>query len=148
MRGTCFHTCVLVLAFACSRQQALASGRIIIGWASTSITPSQPVALDGQVYTRIAKVVHDPVTATALALETKEDGVQAIMVSCDLVLISEGLQQRLRERIKAKLPGFDVRNLFLNATHTHTAPTLTGHLYAIPREGVMQPGRSTRRCRY
>ncbi|MCX6619909.1 MAG: hypothetical protein NTY38_02285 [Acidobacteria bacterium] len=91
------------------------------------------------MYTRIAKVVHDPVTATALALETKEDGAQAIMVSCDLVMITEELQHRLRDRTKAKLPGFDIRNLFLNSTHTHTGPALQGHLYTIPTEGVMQP---------
>ena len=57
---------------------------LYIGTANVSITPSQPVALLGQVHTRIARKVESPLTATALAVETRDgDKVldQAIMVS-------------------------------------------------------------------
>ncbi|HEU5117804.1 MAG TPA: hypothetical protein VFT74_14350, partial [Isosphaeraceae bacterium] len=59
-----------------------------IGGASVSITPDQPVALAGQMHTRISQGVESPVTATALALESREGDRsvdQAILVSCDLV---------------------------------------------------------------
>ena len=61
-----------------------------VGGATVSITPDRPVALAGQMHTRIARSVESPVTATALALESRDGDKpidQAILVSCDLVSI-------------------------------------------------------------
>ena len=45
--------------------------------ASVDITPAKPVALVGQLNKRISQKVLDPLTATALALETRdENGVR------------------------------------------------------------------------
>ncbi len=46
---------------------------------------------------------------------------------------------RVRRRLKERLPGFDVRKLVLSATHTHTAPVTKDGEYEIPKDGVMQP---------
>jgi len=119
-----------------------ADSEFLVGWAHDSITPDLPVALAGQFHTRISEYVHDPVTATAIAIETRQDGKvvdQAIMVSCDLVAIRGGLQERLRANLQDRLDGFDVQKLFLNATHTHTGPVLQSGIYELPQEGVMQP---------
>ena len=116
------------------------------GWAQVDITPDKPVALIGQLHKRISKGVRDPLTATALALETRTaDGSreQAVMVSCDVLYIKKAMQKRLRELVKPQLPDFDVEKLFLNATHTHTAPgfvdgTFKG-LYDVSKDdGVMK----------
>jgi hypothetical protein len=111
----------------------LPAAELLVGWASASITPDRPVALSGQFYTRISESVHDPITATALALDNGSD--QTVMVSLDLVSVSRKLIESVRERLKTTLPEFDGRNLLLNATHTHTAPDVDG-AYEIP-EGVM-----------
>ncbi|HWR35186.1 MAG TPA: hypothetical protein VN622_04860, partial [Clostridia bacterium] len=105
-------------------------------WASVSITPDRPVALAGQFHTRVSRSVHDPVTATALALES--GGEQAVLVSLDVVAVSKDLLARVRARLKATLPELDGRKLLLNATHTHTAPEMREGNYEIP-EGVMTP---------
>jgi hypothetical protein len=113
-----------------------------IGGATISITPDAPVALSGQMHTRIARTVESPVTATALALESREgDEVldQAIMVSCDLVAIREGILEMVRQRIHDRIPDFDGNKLVMNATHTHTAPVTEDGLYDLPAEGIMQP---------
>ena len=113
-----------------------------VGAATTSITPDEPVAVSGQFPTRIARTVENPCTATALALESREgDKVvdQAIMVSCDLVAIRGTIQDQLREKLEGKLDGFDLKKLFLSATHTHTGPVMLEGKYIIPKEGVMQP---------
>jgi hypothetical protein len=113
-----------------------------IGGATVSITPDQPVALSGQMHTRIAKTVESPVTATALALESRDGEKvrdQAIMVSCDLVAIREGILEMVRERLEQRLPDFDVNKLFLSATHTHTAPVMREGAYQLPKEGIIQP---------
>ena len=75
---------------------------ILVGWASKSITPARPAILAGQFHARISKTVNDPITSTALAIESGND--QAIMVSCDLVAIRDGIQDKLRESLKSKLP--------------------------------------------
>ncbi len=113
-----------------------------IGGATVSITPEKPVALAGQMHTRVSKSVESPSMATALAIESKEGETsldEAIMVSCDLVVIDDGVLERTRELLRKSLPGFDSRKLFLNATHTHTAPVMKEGDYEIPREGVVQP---------
>jgi hypothetical protein len=118
------------------------ASELFIGTAHVSITPSQPVALSGQRHARIADEVESPVTATALALETRAgDKVldQAIMISCDLVAIRDGIQDRLRQQVKTRLPDFDMSKLFISATHTHTAPVTRDGVYVIPEEGVIKP---------
>lgn len=127
----------LELAAARALDAAPASGELLAGWASADITPDRPVALAGQFYTRVSKSVHDPITATVLALESRGNSAgQAVMVACDLVAITPELEQALRQRAKERLRDFDSARLFLNATHTHTAPETRDGRYEIPA-GVM-----------
>jgi len=121
---------------------AAAGDELLIGAATTSITPDQPVALDGQFSTRISRGVENPVTATAVAIEARREGRgvdQAVLVSCDLTGIRPPLVTALRERLRQKLPEVDGRKVILTATHTHTAPVTEEGKYTIPKEGVMQP---------
>jgi len=116
--------------------------QLYIGAASVNITPSRPVALAAQHRMRISREIESPLTATAVAIETRDgDKVldQAIMVSCDLTAIMGDMQERFRKRVKARLGGFEISKLFLSGTQTHTAPELTEGLYPIPKEGVMRP---------
>ncbi|WZO96818.1 hypothetical protein EP7_003823 [Isosphaeraceae bacterium EP7] len=113
-----------------------------VGGATSSITPEGPVALAGQMRTRIARDVKSPVTATALALESKEGSKvldQTILVSCDLVVIDAAVLTKVRELVRGRLPDFDARKLVLSATHTHTAPVMEEGSYEIPKDGIMQP---------
>ncbi|QEH31660.1 hypothetical protein OJF2_01250 [Aquisphaera giovannonii] len=113
-----------------------------VGAAAVSITPDRTVALSGQMNTRISKGVRSPVTATALALESREGDRaidHAILVACDLVGIDRPVLERARAMLEGRLPGFDVRKLVVSATHTHTAPAYEEGRYLIPKEGVMQP---------
>ncbi len=138
----CSLTFSAVIANAANDEQPL-----YIGWASTDITPEGPVNLIGQMHKRIAKTVLDPLTATVLALETRSergDVEQAIMVSCDVLLTRKAIQEELRLRLKSKLQDFDVNKLFLNATHTHTAPgfidgAFKGRYEIDEADGVMKP---------
>ncbi len=113
-----------------------------VGAATADITPEQPVALDGQRRLRIAREAATPLTATALVLEGRRDGASAdvaIIVSCDIVSIREGVVERVRQKIARRLPELDVRKIFLCATHTHTAPVTEEGRYALPPDGVMRP---------
>ncbi|MCK5461518.1 MAG: hypothetical protein KAI95_00835 [Bacteroidales bacterium] len=117
-----------------------------IGTATTDIPPTPPVALVGQFYMRIADTIETPLTANVVALESRDENNSmdmAIMVSCDVVYIPTVYSKLVREEVKKQLPDLDVKKIFLNATHTHTAPVLENgsnsrFLYPIPKEGVLQ----------
>ena len=118
---------VLIAVTARSIVAASPEHPLTVGWASVDITPPKPVNLQGQMGKRISQSVHDPLTATALALETKApDGgkEQAIMISCDLCGMQKVAQDAVKEYVRSRLKDFDADKLFLNGTHTHTGPGL------------------------
>jgi len=110
-----------------------------VGWASVEVTPPKPAPLIGQYSRRIARTTRDPITATALALETRSPNAekeQALMVSCDVLWVQKAIQERIRQRVKPLVPDLDVGKLFLNATHTHEAPGFVDDTF--PRGGPFQ----------
>ena len=134
---------LLVAAGARSAQAV----EIRVGAAEIDITPAEPVALAGNFSTRISKTPDTPIVAAALAIESRPASGRAehaIIVTCDLVAIRDGLQQLFRDRLQARLPAVDARRVLLTATHTHTAP-LTMELregrykYDLPTQGMIQP---------
>ena len=118
---------------------------LYVGTATTDITPPLPVALMGQFNLRIARQAETPISASVLVLENRDGNrvlETSIMVSCDLVYIAAGIRDKVREKVKKRLPNLDVSKIVLSATHTHTAPVLedesddVSFLYNIPKEGV------------
>jgi hypothetical protein len=94
----------------------------------------------GQFHLRIARTVETPLTANVVVLESREGDRSldaAVMVSCDLVEIPEEALRLVRENVRKRLPDVDVKKIFLNGTHTHTAPATQPGWYVIPK-GVMQ----------
>ena len=119
-----------------------------IGWASADLTPEEPVVIAGQFYARVSEGVMDPLSVTAMALESVRpdaEPVRAVMVSCDLVAIPDALRDTVRERLRERLPELDPMNVVLNATHTHAGPEVrTGDAGNAPPRfgldlGVMPP---------
>ena len=108
-----------------------------IGWAQTSITPDRPVYVPGQIYPRASKYVHDPVTATALALDN--GGTQAIMVSLDMVSPpANDVAERIRQEL-SDLDDFDPRYLSMSVTHTHNSIAASSYIFddgALERLGA------------
>jgi hypothetical protein len=111
------------------------SGNLLIGWASENITPDVPVIIHGQFHARISEGVMDPVTVTALAIESvKEQSFEkVIMISCDLVFITDDLRDAVRERVTKSLPEIKPEQIIINATHTHSGPQ-----YSASREVVKE----------
>ena len=112
------------------------AAHISIGWAMVDITPDRPVQLMGQYYERVSEGVRDPLTATALALDSGRE--QAVIVSCDLIDAPQAVQERVRLRLASRLPGLDVAAVLMAATHTHTAPVLEDGWYPTPAADLMR----------
>jgi len=130
--------CAVAASFAGS---AATAAELHVGAATADITPEGPVAVSGQFHLRIARKVETPITANAIALESRrgdESLDAAVMVSCDVVYIPTEVLRLVREAVGKRLPGLDTKKIFLAATHTHTAPVLLPGKYAIPKKGVVQ----------
>lgn len=98
------------------------SQAICLGWATGDITPPRACIVAGQFHTRISEFVHDPLTATALALQSGDGVRQAIVMSVDAVAISDAVREQFDELLRERLPEVPPESVLISATHTHTAP--------------------------
>lgn len=113
---------------------------LLVGAASSDITPGEPVAVTGQFALRISQKIETRLTANVIAIESRLDGQPAdaaVMVSCDVIGIPSSVLELVREQVKPLLPDLDTRKIFLNGTHTHTAPELRLGRWVLPAD-VMQ----------
>ncbi len=131
----------LFLASAPGMVSAASATELLIGTATTDITPDRPVALAGQFHPRVTTTVETPVTANIVALESCEGEKtveQTIFVSCDLIGVARDLLTTIRKQVAAKEPGIDVSKIVVNGTHTHTAPECREGKFSLP-DDIMQP---------
>ena len=101
------------------------TGSLKLGWASADITPDRPVVITGGSAARVSEGVSDHIYATALAIESTRDNgpsEMVIMVSLDLVGVTDILYSRVQDLVRKATPEVAVDKIILNATHTHTAP--------------------------
>jgi hypothetical protein len=110
-----------------------------IGWALRDMTPDRPAMLQGQMHRRIARSAMDPLTLTALAIEGGEPSDCAVIISADLAMISDSLQNQVRKRLAQRMPSVPSDRIFLNATHTHTSLVIEDGFYPPADGGVMTP---------
>ena len=72
--------------------------KILIGWASKSITPTKPVALSGQFHVRVSKYVQDPIMATSFVEDEKVSTVGGhLLEGCIVVGFAEVYIMELTE---------------------------------------------------
>jgi len=64
--------------------------------------------------------IHDPLLATVLALEV--DGVKAVLVGLDTLVVTSALTQAVRRALAAD--GVPPENVLIGASHTHSGPDL------------------------
>lgn len=135
------HYVIFFLSVAIGCTSAAHAATLHIGTASTSITPDLPVALSGQMHTRVATEIETPVMANVLAIEAREGDTavdQVVFVACDLVAIRGGILEMAREAVAKRIPELDPAKIILSATHSHTAPVMVDGAYYIP-DGVTTP---------
>ncbi len=108
-----------------------------IGFASREFTPDRPAMLQGQMHVRIATEAMDPLTVTAMAIESDDGRTQAVIGSCDATGISSGLMSDVRQRVGRRLPDLPPQHVVLVATHTHTSLVNEEGWYPPSPAGVM-----------
>ena len=94
--------------------------KLYVGWAQCSITPNSPVLMVGQMYPRVSRYVHDPITATALALENGEN--QTILVSMDMTGVPLHAMDLIKEKL-SECSEIPFEKISFNVIHTHNSST-------------------------
>lgn len=101
------------------------NGKLMIGWSEADITPDslgKQIPLYGQYYTRIAKGIHSRLKSVILAVSSGDE--YFITGSIDNGGCPQQFVDRLREEVAKRDPLIDTKKIFLNAIHTHSAPSI------------------------
>lgn len=91
-----------------------------IGWSTRELSLDQPMLLPGQIYTRISKKVQDPQYVTALCIDGGTPDATVLFLSCDTILLRDGVIEETKARVAALRPKLPISAIVMNATHTHT----------------------------
>ena len=114
----CFF-CLSVFFATC---ETFAAADLRAGFARSDITPKDPVMLAGYASRKeLSRAVHDPLYARAVAFE--ENPHRLVLVSIDNCGFYNATAEPLRRAILAATK-LQPSELFLCATHTHSAPLL------------------------
>lgn len=113
----------LIYAIAILGQPATADDGLRAGAAAVVITPPVGTPMAGYYFERAAEGVHDDLFAKALVLD--QGGVQAALVSLDLISTPLGLSDDIRNEV-ARTTGIPADHVMISATHAHTGPVLVG----------------------
>lgn len=91
------------------------------GYARIDITPEWPLELAGYGYYRgrVSQGVHDPLFARAVAFE--QDGVRSLIISCDLVGLSDVVVPSVEIGL-CIATRIDSDAVMIACTHTHSGP--------------------------
>jgi hypothetical protein len=136
---------LVMICVSCSENKESSSANAVephsntsIGWASADVTPDKQVDLRGQFPARISEGIMDPITITALAIESGNgpSSKKAILISCDLIAIERSLLDSVRGLLKESLPEIEPEQIIINATHTHTAPLYSTDTNTMNRYGI------------
>lgn len=124
-----FSAFILMISFS-----NLPGADLNIGAANIDMTPPLPVSLDGQMRLRVAETVETPLTASIVLLENGDAGnkTSTIWVSLELVVIPDKLRDMIRASVQEALPEIDVNKIIINATHTHTGPSVREGRFILP----------------
>ncbi len=115
----------LVLAAFLTCAPAPAAPDAVVGVARVDVTPSYPVRLSGFGSRRAeSDGVTQRIWAKALAIGSDRDG-PVVLVTTDNLGVPDALVREVAARLKKKA-GLAPERLAVTATHTHTAPMLTG----------------------
>lgn len=130
MSGKCFRPkyvlAIFVFAAASAASFVQSEEPLRVGVAQADITPPLGFPIAGYYHERLAEGKIDPLWAKAIVLRDGKE--QAAIVVCDLTGISRDLCEIVRQEASHKT-GIPMAAIAVSATHSHTAPDYTRHLY-------------------
>ena len=97
--------------------------KLMIGWSEADITPATDkfISLSGQYYVRLTKEIHSRLKTVAVAFSSGDS--HFLLASMDNEGTSEALQSLVRDAVVKLEPVIDPACIFINAIHSHNAPS-------------------------
>jgi putative membrane-bound dehydrogenase-like protein len=122
------------LAGAQVHAEPLAAETYRVGVARVDITPDYPVRLSGFGFRRTeSEGVTQPIFAKALAI-SQAQGDPVVLLTVDNLGVPAKVTAEVASRLSEEF-GLEQKRLFISASHTHTAPMLSGvcpTLFSLP----------------
>ena len=115
----------------------------MIGWGEADITPNlsgKPIPLNGQYYARTAQGIHSRLKNVVVAISSGEE--YFITGSIDNVGCEKFFHDAVCAKVAELEPGIASDRIFLNAIHTHSAPSLAvcrRALWTTSEDGTLTP---------
>lgn len=126
LRLVCLFALAIVLPIRMVHGQEL-----MVGMAEADITPPTGFPMAGYYHERLAEGVEDPLKAKAVVFRQGDQA--AAFVVADLTGIARDLCVEVRRRAAVKT-GIPESQIVVSATHSHTAPDYTAHLFRYLQE--------------
>ena len=97
--------------------------KLLIGWSEADITPvtDKKISLAGQYYARYTREIHSRLKFTAVAFSSGDE--HFLTGSMDNVGMQQAFHNLVQDAVVALEPAIKKENIFLNAIHTHSAPS-------------------------
>ena len=117
--------------------------KLLIGWGEADITPDlngKPIPLNGQYYARTARGIHSRLKNVVVAMSSGDE--YFITGSIDNVGCEKAFHDLVCAKVAELEPEIDPSRIFLNAIHTHSAPSLAVRrnvLWTRSEEGTLTP---------
>jgi neutral ceramidase len=106
------------------------------GAAMEKITPAIGIPMAGYYHERASTGIHDDLYARAVVLQSGE--TKAAIVTLDLISTRRQFVDKARSLIE-KRTGIPAANVMISATHTHSAPVLSGGNKLYDTQGANKP---------
>ena len=99
------------------------NSKLMIGWSEADITPvtEKSISLYGQYYSRLTKEIHSRLKTVAVAFSSGD--AHFLMASMDSLDVAEPFQKLVRDSVVKMEPSIDPATVFINAIHSHSAPS-------------------------
>jgi neutral ceramidase len=122
--------------FALSPSASAAEPQFRAGAYAQDVTPTTfPISVNGNMADKLATAAHDPLHARCLVLDDGKTKIALVVVdSCMIPREIHDGAKALAEK-KTSIP---TANILISATHTHTAPTVTGVFQSEPDKPYIQ----------
>ncbi len=118
--------------------------KLMIGWGEADITPDingKPIPLNGQYYARTATGIHSRLKNVVVAISSGDD--YFITGAMDNVGCDKAFHDMVCEKVAELEPEIDPSHIFLNAIHTHSAPSLAirkkAGTWKVSEDGTLTP---------
>ncbi len=97
--------------------------KLLIGWSEADITPETDklIPLNGQYYERLTHEIHSRLKTVAVAFSSGSE--HFLTASIDNVGVQEPFHKLVRKTVAELAPEINPEHIFLNAIHTHNAPS-------------------------